>query len=408
MNPLLTSIHWSDYLSLMTRDFLEKWFPDVDRRQYSAVGEYFTGAPPKARLEDVLELDVQNCSAFGKDLLSLDHEAKTLTPQLEQLAAGIRAYIQFQDLLDLKLNTSASQDSLLNRHYCYFESLMFLREAGRCLVDGRVLATMALCRPFIEIGVLHLYWKGRGENSFEPYYQWLLGKENRPPFRNALESVITTAKQDGAGPPARLDELQQVLRSLFASSSSFNHIPSHDESFTQFGKGHAPALYSFVYALSSLNIAIRQMILLYAVSYPMSMFPVDGYPRWGFSGPVGLFADHCTHSNVAQYLGNETVSSLQTNFRDTASVKSLMDWFNSLPTLSPIELEVTWKGWSENQDPQHMPQTVGERIAQQKAFLRTTGWGLNYVVPSSLEDSIFDASNPDTLSDFLKNRLGSW
>ena len=48
---------------------------------------------------------------------------------------------------------------------------------------------------------------------------------------------------------------------------------------------------SFYFYLITANILLRQITYLYILVYPMSLFPVDWYQKWGFHGVKGIYFD---------------------------------------------------------------------------------------------------------------------
>jgi len=142
----------------------ERWFTDGDPN-FFAFGEYFDGStPPFASFQILLQLDNENLKPFTKDALEFLKNDKSAI----ELNWGFRAYSQFQDLLGL---TMSNDSPVWNRHYCYYESLVYLRESITAWLDQNVLAAMALIRPFLELSIFHLYWYLRCEhNEYTDFY----------------------------------------------------------------------------------------------------------------------------------------------------------------------------------------------------------------------------------------------
>jgi hypothetical protein len=69
----------------------------------------------------MLDIDWNNLKPFTKDALIALEGVESFI----QLKDGIRAYTQFQDILDIVI-TQDETPILWNRHYCYFESLVYL------------------------------------------------------------------------------------------------------------------------------------------------------------------------------------------------------------------------------------------------------------------------------------------
>ncbi len=152
-------------------DNFERWFTD-DGPEFISFGEYFSGSKaPFTSFGVLLNLDNENLKPFTRDALKFLESDKSAI----ELNWGFRAYSQFQDLLGLTINDDSP---VWNRHYCYYESLVYLRESLTAWLDQNILAAMTLVRPFLELSIFHLYWYLRCEQgNYGDYYLWLEGKK---------------------------------------------------------------------------------------------------------------------------------------------------------------------------------------------------------------------------------------
>ena len=66
----------------------------------------------------------------------------------------------------------------------------------------------------------------------------------------------------------------------------------------------------------------------------MSLFPVEGYKKWGFGGPVGIFIDPVNFAYLRSFLGEENLSRLQEQLEAFPQVQDSMDNFERLPDIS--------------------------------------------------------------------------
>jgi hypothetical protein len=281
------------------------WFSEFDPKGFGAVGEYFEGAPPDVSLAQLLDFDSKNLKPFSRDLLDIDNLPQNFSASFAELRWGIRAYLQFQDVLNYTFTIDANMKSSIkfdastffNRHYCYYESLVYLRESVVSWLDRNVLAALTLLRPFLELSIFHLYWYLTSESeNYKSYYEWLKseGSKGKPGLTKAIGVVFDKLPTKGWVEGKRLDELKQVIKNLYRGLCAYNHTPKLDESIAAKSGGLGNVAYeSFLYALYTTNILLRQIVYLFILAYPMSMFPVAGYKKWGFSGPVGSFFDRC-------------------------------------------------------------------------------------------------------------------
>lgn len=344
---------------------------------FTVVGEYFTSeTPPDLLLTELLGLDKDDLKPFTQEMLESLRDNK----RLEALKRGFRAYSQFQDILEVSIRFN-QEERLWNRNYCYYESLVYLRESIVVWLDRNALAAMALLRPFLELAVLHIYWYLRCEGEgYADFYQWLEGKKGKPPFRNQLEEVFVRLPSTGPIAPPQAAQIKYLLHRFYRWLSTYNHSPKVDESITGLSGGLGRmSLDSFFYFLASVNLLLRQIVHLYVLAYPMSMFPVERYRKWGVGGPVGIYFDHNGFSVLQAYLGKANVERIRSDLLDVTEVKSRLEGFERQPDLSDAELEMEWQRFIESSQSKSSPGSKPERIAMSKAHSRGIGWALNYI-----------------------------
>lgn len=191
-------------------------FAEDNNKVFIGVGEYFQGDPPEKALFEVLNISESQLKPFAIELTKGAKENENIKKDLNEFCRGISAYTQFQDILDI---TFRETDHEINRHYCYYESLVYLREIGACFLDKNFLAAFTLLRPFMELSILHLYWYMRcEENGYHPYYQWLNGTKNKPPFKNILDYVFKNLPTQNYVDSERVSRLRKVLQNIYEVS----------------------------------------------------------------------------------------------------------------------------------------------------------------------------------------------
>lgn len=357
----------------------------------------------------MLGLNTQDLKQFTKNLLDSNELFEDAQALLSELSRGISALFQFQDILDVSLDENGS--ILVNRHYCYYESLVYLRESVVSWLDKNVLAALTLLRPFLELSVLHLYWYLQCRtSSYKPYYDWLTrytSGRGKPNFQSALDYVFDNMPTKGWVKEQRVRELKQVIQKLYRNLCSYHHTPKMEESVAAASGGLGSiSLESFFYYSHTTNILLYQVVYLFILTYPMSLFPVDKHEKWGFSrGPVGLFFDKVNYGRLESYIASENTNALKQSLRNLPDVESLIAWFGNLPTLSDKELDTEWEQL-ERQIPSLREANaidLRRRLAVMRAFERTQAWALNYILEQAQDREI-----PDRVAQNLKTRLRNW
>ncbi|HNE06420.1 MAG TPA: hypothetical protein PLT08_17970, partial [Anaerolineales bacterium] len=366
---------------------------------FFAFGEYFDGStPPFASFQILLQLDNENLKPFTKDALEFLKNDKSAI----ELNWGFRAYSQFQDLLGL---TMSNDSPVWNRHYCYYESLVYLRESITAWLDQNVLAAMALIRPFLELSIFHLYWYLRCEhNEYTDFYLWLEGKKNKPPFKNQLDYVFENLPTKDFVSSKQLEKVKEVLNNSYKSASTYNHTPKIDESIVSLGDGSGKtSFYLFFFYIASLNLVVRQLTYLYILAYPMSLFPVDRHKKWGYGGPVGLFFDFSNFAIIKEYVGMDNIQKMKADFPKLQEVKDLSSWYEGQPDLSESEIENTWQEFISDK-PNSDINIKEHRMAFFRAHFRGLGWFVNYFhEPPKGDDEI-----SDEMLEKVMRRINNW
>jgi hypothetical protein len=383
---------------------VSKWF-NKDYREFTAYGEYGEGPPSDVSLVGLLNLNHEDLKPFTKDLLNLSQQPQGLQTSISELSRGINALFQFQDILDISLDMETSD--LVNRHYAYYEGLVYLRESVVSWLDQNVLAGLTLLRPFLELSVFHVYWYVRCKyKSYKPYYDWLKHGKGKPGFQNALDYIFNNLPIKGWASEKRLRELKLTIQNVYGALCAYNHAPQMNESITAKSGGFGNlALESFLYYLELTNILLHQVVYLFILAYPMSLFPVEKYIKWAFSGPVGLFFDKVNYAIIETYISPDNAAIMKQSLASVPEVKSLLEWFDSFPTLTAEEINIDWERLTKE-----VPNLTREntahlfaRLALMKSHNRSLGWALNYVI-----DQKQDSEIPDEVMEKLRKRIRTW
>ena len=124
-----------------------KWFHTKGYREFGALGEYTEREVPIIPLTRLLNINSENIKPFTKDILDTgtEHQPELFQASMNELSRGLHALLQFQDILDVSLDLRDGE--IINRHYAYYESLVYIRESIVSWLDGNVLSALILLRP---------------------------------------------------------------------------------------------------------------------------------------------------------------------------------------------------------------------------------------------------------------------
>ena len=135
----------------------------------------------------------------------------------------------------------------------------------------------------------------------------------------------------------------------------------------------------------------------------MSLFPVEGYKKWGFGGPVGIFIDPVNFAYLRSFLGEENLSRLQEQLEAFPQVQDSMDNFERLPDISEEEIEESWRKFESSLNNETDLSDIIVRLAGAKAKMRAIGWALNYIQNSPNEQEM-----PQEVIDKAEGMMRDW
>lgn len=351
----------------------------LNSRSAAFVGfvEVFVGKAPAANLARVLTLHPDDLNAHGAAAVASTEQP--LATAIQLLASGIRAYQQFQDLMEQELTDDPNE----GRHYCYYESIAYLREAAVTVLNGNVLASLTLARPLLELSIYHVHWrvKGRG-SSYSAFYKWLNQDGGKPPFKNTLEMIVAALSSEMGDQAPRLQVLLNDLFGMYKESCAYNHTPRPEESLVTLNRGTGPNDQAAVlFGLRTLNDRIRQLVLLMIAAHPMALFPVDMTRKWGYTGPVGIFCRESAYQILVEYLGPVVVERMRALYESHPDVQTKLEWYAAHPDLDAEGLEQTWRDVAVLDSSLLNISDRVHRIASAQANLRAITWMFSYHLP---------------------------
>jgi len=127
-----------------------KWFHSKGYRVFGALGEYGEREAPVIPLTSLLNINSENIKPFTKDVLDTEQQPEHFQASMNELSRGLHALLQFQDTLDASLDPHDAE--IINRHYAYYESLVYIRESIVSWFDKPWEGRIELPQPEIMAG----------------------------------------------------------------------------------------------------------------------------------------------------------------------------------------------------------------------------------------------------------------
>lgn len=366
-----------------------------------ALGEYTEGEEVSIQpVHELVGLREEDLKPIVRDTLGSLRGTK-VDEAITELSRVIHGYYQFQDILDTTLEPGLP---VFNRHYCYYESLVYLRSSVISWLDGNILAATTLLRPFIELIILHLYWYSRSKaKGYARYYDWLAGRHGKAPFKDQVNYVFDNLNVRSCFGESELEVVRNNIFGLYRWGCIYNHTPKIEESMFHVAGGTGGSESDFQASLSYYPFIIvpllKEVICTFMLTYPMSFFPVDRYARWGFEGPAGVFVDRTDVLILKKALGQNRFDYIKSKVAESSEVKEKMELYEEESILSDEELDLSWQRFREvyragadaAEDAVPGPDTpvnnsLALRISEAKSLTRVYGWLNNYLEdPPSVE-----------------------
>lgn len=367
----------------------------VDFRAF-ALGEYIEGDEVGVRsVPELLGMRDEDLKPIVTDTLNRLYETET-EPALTSLSRSIHGHYQFQDVIGVSLESDIPWQ---NRNYCYYESLVYLRESAVSWLDGNVLAATTLLRPFLELTMLHLYWYLRSRNEgYGRYYDWLSGSAGKPPFKNQVEYIFDNIPVKDCFEAGQLDGLRDDILALYKWGCIYNHTPKVEESLFHVAGGsqgtNKDLLVSLAYYPNVAAPLIEEVICTFMLVYPMSFFPVNRHEKWGFGGgPAGFYSDPTNGLILREAIGRNRFDFIRSEIEHSSEIKAYLEDFAQEPSLTEEALENSWTEFWISTDPAMSSADIpeahwwAERVAMAKSAIRAFGWVINYAEnPPNVED----------------------
>lgn len=353
--------------------------------------EFFEGNPPEPNLLNILNISRKELNSFGMENIMKRKKEPEINAYFKKLSYGIQAYLQFQDLLDYSISVqdpdAMKEDLFACRHYCYFESIVYLRQTTISLFNNNSLSALVLMRPFLELSILNLYWHYISKTKgFYQLIRWLKGERGKPPFQNSL--IYITENQTLLFPNITKDIniIKSNLKRLFDSFSDYNHTPKISRSLGE--KSGGLNIFHFedlLYSLHMLNILLYWIVFLYTIAHPMILFPVDEYKKFGFKAPMNVFADDCNYKIINRYLDPKHQKTLTETLSNSDIVTGNLDFYNQQRDLTENEIAQSWN--ESIRKKKFNKENMDKLKTEEKAKHRALQWSMSYFIYEDFKEN---------------------
>lgn len=348
------------------------------------------GRPNQIALRQVWNIDAAELSPNGsKTLERLESCAEPLQRFYRDVCWQGQALLEFQDMQEMPF---PKRGRFMNLAYLYCESVNTLRQVVISGLNGQVQTSLAGLRSSLEAMVYQYWWRRKlfGADDYEPFYNWLLGKERKGP---TFALVIAETLNDLEHPPRAV--IFDELKSAYAALCSYAHKALLDEAIINIRGGNAPQASDeeTLYWLSLLHATQRCMVDVVVLSSPLAVFPVNVYRKFGFNPPLGVFMDEFGAYPIEKALGDAAYKAYREHLKKVEPVRSPMEWYESNPDLTDEQVLASWheEGMPKQEDPgSPFEEKVLLRATAMKAKMRAMLWAITYQKDTMVMPDITD------------------
>ncbi len=307
--------------------------------------------------EDFLEGNAFEVYSFFENENELD---EITAEQYNDFKWKLSAFISIQDVFEIFFQNFDEPENEFLLWYFYYESKYILIESILCGFHGLYLSSRALTRLFLEFNInqnyfyrlkhsgnvyreLNKYFKSGALPSSNVSINGSLPKDSFcKPIKKRLSHHLTRLSKNSLHPYHPKDSVKQVS----------NFIPEHS----------IIGIFFWLF----INAALQSVLWMYYVNFPILFQKTYPLKKFGFNGPVGVFADEQLVHIVKKSMSEKDYEEFKSYSDAQDSVKTLLEWHNSLDDLNEEQILKTWD------EKLGKINTIWEGYAKQMSQMRAT------------------------------------
>lgn len=272
----------------------------------------------------------------------------------------LSAFLHVQDILDAPLYQSKELKTLFEQYYFYYESRSLLGESFLAGLNGLYTASDALLRPFLEFSLIQNYYYRVSQlsRSYADFEKFLIDRR-LPSWNTVMKKAVP---RDDFCRPIRL----RVSSHLAALSQSVLHVYHPEDSSQQSRqKSHGHSIEGLFFWHKT-RLIVDAALWVYYVNFPMLFYPIDVLRKFGFNGPVGVFADFQTAHFVQKSLSATDYEAFKAYGYNECELT--LEWARSRPDLSDNNIRSSWDHSEDTPCPPDIQHAFGLHTARFRAL----------------------------------------
>lgn len=293
-------------------------------------------------------------------LESVEELAEEIPEDWEKFIWSLAAFIHIQDLFECPLQDGDDINSIFQQYYFYYESKSILIECILAWLEGLYIASNTLLRPFLEFSLYQNYYIRivRDKTTYKPLEKYF--KDQIQPGQS--KAIRHAMPQDNFCRPIRF----RINTHLKALSNISQHVYHPDASTFQHRSQVTRHSVEGLFFWKDIHMILECALWVYYTNIPTAFFPIDVMRKFGFNGPVGIFADRWT----ARIIQNSLSPADYLGFKQYAESQALetIAWGQSYPDLPDTEVVGTWDSKNHGPCPSNLTTAYYTHLARLRSM----------------------------------------
>jgi hypothetical protein len=324
---------------------------------------------PKGTIETAAPIKLLEALGIRKEALSpialgalesVEELGREVPEDWERFLWSLAAFTHIQDLFECPLQEGGDIKSLFQQYYFYYESKSILVECILAWLDGLYIASGTLLRPFLEFSLYQNYYirvmhDGTTYRPLEKYFKDQIQPGQSKAIRHAMP-------QDKFCRPIRF----RINAHLSALSNISQHVYHPDASTFQHRCQPLGHSVEGLFFWKDIHMILECALWIYYANSPTAFFPIDVLRKFGFNGPVGIFADHWTAKIIKSSLSPDDYFAFK-QYAEPQAIETI-SWGQSHQDLSNVEIFETWDSQNSGPCPTDLTAAYYTHVARFRAM----------------------------------------
>jgi hypothetical protein len=262
------------------------------------------------------------------------------SPLLNKVNDLIFAYDEIYDIIPQYIGKLGS-----GHIFPYIESVNEIKNSFQLAKLGFYKQSFIGLRNALELGLLSIYWD-KDDEAEKAIQSWYKSHENTPFKKKILSGLLTITNVSIFENQFKIKERVENAYNIL---SDFIHTRGYLYSSQKLNNGNtirfnATAIKQWIHELDNI---IQIVVTMHVLKHPIALQIVPVEEKFGINEPIGVFLEPYQVDRVKKILDRKQLDFLQKISDNDEEVKELVLWINSLPDLTPSDLQAQFRDFKE-------------------------------------------------------------